>query len=124
MFELQTNRWEWRTVRVRAPKNGQPGPCPRLGHSFTLGLNKFAYVFGGLANDSDDPRHNVPRYLNDFYAINLSSSPYNLGWEAPMVLPFQSLININLFRLMDLLHHRVNLTALCILLRRPGRSNL
>ncbi|GFQ86211.1 host cell factor 1 [Trichonephila clavata] len=30
-------------------------PCPRLGHSFTLIGNK-VYLFGGLANDSDDPR--------------------------------------------------------------------
>lgn len=36
-------------------------PCPRLGHSFTLVGNK-VYLFGGLANDSDDPKNNIPRY--------------------------------------------------------------
>ena len=32
------------------------------GHSFTLLGNK-AYLFGGLANDSEDPKNNIPRYL-------------------------------------------------------------
>ena len=30
------------------------------GHSFTLLGNK-AYLFGGLANDSEDPKNNIPR---------------------------------------------------------------
>lgn len=31
-----------------------------VGHSFTLLGNK-AYLFGGLANDSEDPKNNIPR---------------------------------------------------------------
>lgn len=30
------------------------------GHSFTLHANK-VYLFGGLANDSEDPKNNIPR---------------------------------------------------------------
>ncbi|KAL7072380.1 hypothetical protein ACQ4LE_008714 [Meloidogyne hapla] len=85
MFELQTTRWEWRQIRIRPPQNGPSGPCPRLGHSFTLGSNHYAFVFGGLANDSDDPKINIPRYLNDFYAVDLSQSP-TLWWEVPMTI--------------------------------------
>uniref|UniRef100_A0A915MPW2 Kelch repeat-containing protein n=1 Tax=Meloidogyne javanica TaxID=6303 RepID=A0A915MPW2_MELJA len=72
VYELQTSRWEWRQIRVRPPQTGQAGPCPRLGHSFTLGSSHYAFVFGGLANDSEDPKINIPRYLNDLYAIDLS----------------------------------------------------
>ena len=32
------------------------------GHSFVLLGNK-AYLFGGLANDSDDPKNNIPRLV-------------------------------------------------------------
>jgi host cell factor len=88
MYELQTTRWEWRQLRVRPPQDGTPGPCPRLGHSFTLGTNHYAYVFGGLANDSEDPKVNVPHYLNDLYIINLGSLSNNLWWEAPQVTNF------------------------------------
>uniref|UniRef100_A0A914H9Y6 Fibronectin type-III domain-containing protein n=1 Tax=Globodera rostochiensis TaxID=31243 RepID=A0A914H9Y6_GLORO len=83
LFELQIKRWEWHQLRVRPPTDGQRGPCPRLGHTFTLGLNNIAYVFGGLANDSDDPKFNVPKYLNDFYAIDLSGAPNGLWWCCP-----------------------------------------
>lgn len=31
-----------------------------LGHTFTYADGKF-YLFGGLANDSKDPKQNVPR---------------------------------------------------------------
>lgn len=36
-----------------------------VGHSFTLLGNK-AYLFGGLANDSEDPKNNIPRYKTAF----------------------------------------------------------
>lgn len=59
LYELQASRWEWRRLKPKPPKNG-PLPCPRLGHTFTLHGSK-AYLFGGLANDSDDPKNNIPR---------------------------------------------------------------
>ncbi|KAL1110357.1 hypothetical protein AAG570_007888 [Ranatra chinensis] len=58
LYELQASRWEWKRLRPRAPKFAPP-PCPRLGHSFTLIGNK-VYLFGGLANDCDDTKTNIP----------------------------------------------------------------
>lgn len=58
LYELQASRWEWKRIKPRPPKHGPP-PRPRLGHSFTLIGNK-AYLFGGLANDSEDPKNNIP----------------------------------------------------------------
>lgn len=58
-FSVQASRWEWKRLKPKAPKNGPP-PCPRLGHSFSLVGNK-CYLFGGLANDSEDPKNNIPR---------------------------------------------------------------
>lgn len=51
-------------MKAKNPKNGPP-PCPRLGHSFSLVGNK-CYLFGGLANDSEDPKNNIPRYGRSF----------------------------------------------------------
>lgn len=59
VYELQASRWLWKKLKPRAPRNGVP-PCPRIGHSFTLVGNK-CYLFGGIANDSEDPNGNVPR---------------------------------------------------------------
>ncbi|XP_075268393.1 uncharacterized protein LOC142359951 [Opisthocomus hoazin] len=59
LYELQASRWEWKRLKAKTPKNGPP-PCPRLGHSFSLVGNK-CYLFGGLANDSEDPKNNIPR---------------------------------------------------------------
>lgn len=77
-------------MRVRPPSaDGRAaaadGPCARLGHSFTLASDGIAYVFGGLANDSGDPKFNVPKYLNDLYAIELTNAPNNLCWTVPKV---------------------------------------
>jgi hypothetical protein len=52
MYAVQASRWEWKKLRPKAPRNGAPGPCPRLGHSFTIIGNR-VYLFGGLANDSE-----------------------------------------------------------------------
>lgn len=57
---LQASKWEWKKINPKSPKGGPP-PCPRLGHSFTI-VNSKVYLFGGLANDSEDPKNNVPRY--------------------------------------------------------------
>ncbi|XP_011298433.1 host cell factor isoform X2 [Fopius arisanus] len=80
LYELQASRWEWKRLKPKPPKNGQP-PCPRLGHSFTLIGNK-VFLFGGLANDSDDPKNNIPRYLNDLYTLELLPNGQT-GWEVP-----------------------------------------
>ncbi|XP_039521567.1 host cell factor 1b isoform X2 [Pimephales promelas] len=88
LYELQASRWEWKRLKPKAPKNGPP-PCPRLGHSFSLVGNK-CYLFGGLANDSEDPKNNIPRYLNDLYTLELRPGSSVAGWEMPItygVLP-------------------------------------
>ncbi|KAI8781935.1 host cell factor isoform X1 [Biomphalaria glabrata] len=85
LYELQASRWEWKRLKPRAPKSGQP-PCPRLGHSFTLLGNK-GYLFGGLANDSEDPKNNIPRYLNDLYTLELRPlANHNLSWDLPNIV--------------------------------------
>ncbi|XP_054279419.1 host cell factor 1-like [Macrosteles quadrilineatus] len=83
LYELQASRWEWRRLRPRAPRSGLP-PCPRLGHSFTLIGNK-VYLFGGLANDSDDPKNNIPRYLNDLYILELRNNN-STAWDIPQTV--------------------------------------
>ncbi|XP_074481386.1 host cell factor 2 isoform X3 [Sebastes fasciatus] len=81
LYELQASRWLWKKLKPRAPRNGLP-PCPRIGHSFTLVGNK-CYLFGGLANDSEDPNGNVPRYMGDFYELELPSLSGARGWSIP-----------------------------------------
>ncbi|XP_031800710.1 host cell factor 1 isoform X4 [Sarcophilus harrisii] len=88
LYELQASRWEWKRLKAKAPKNGPP-PCPRLGHSFSLVGNK-CYLFGGLANDSEDPKNNIPRYLNDLYILELRPGSGVVAWDIPItygVLP-------------------------------------
>ncbi|NXY81708.1 HCFC1 factor, partial [Alcedo cyanopectus] len=88
LYELQASRWEWKRLKAKTPKNGPP-PCPRLGHSFSLVGNK-CYLFGGLANDSEDPKNNIPRYLNDLYVLELRPGSGVLSWDIPItygVLP-------------------------------------
>uniref|UniRef100_A0A8R1XUR3 Fibronectin type-III domain-containing protein n=1 Tax=Onchocerca volvulus TaxID=6282 RepID=A0A8R1XUR3_ONCVO len=83
LYELQASKWEWKHLRPRPPKTGQPPPCARLGHSFTLASNQVCYIFGGLANASEDPKNNIPRYLNDLYVLDLNKANSNLQWEFP-----------------------------------------
>lgn len=80
LYELQASRWEWKRLRPVPPKQG-PYPCPRLGHSFTL-IGHKVYLFGGLANDSNDPKNNIPRYLNDLYTLDISTTDA-LAWDIP-----------------------------------------
>uniref|UniRef100_A0A8D0H5A4 Host cell factor C1 n=1 Tax=Sphenodon punctatus TaxID=8508 RepID=A0A8D0H5A4_SPHPU len=85
---FQASRWEWKRLKAKTPKNGPP-PCPRLGHSFSLVGNK-CYLFGGLANDSEDPKNNIPRYLNDLYILELRPGSGVVAWDTPItygVLP-------------------------------------
>uniref|UniRef100_A0A3Q4B6S8 Fibronectin type-III domain-containing protein n=1 Tax=Mola mola TaxID=94237 RepID=A0A3Q4B6S8_MOLML len=81
LYELQASRWLWKKLKPRAPRTGSP-PCPRIGHSFTLVGNK-CYLFGGLANDSEDPNGNIPRYMGDFYELELQSLSGARGWSIP-----------------------------------------
>ncbi|XP_076596932.1 host cell factor 1b isoform X4 [Chaetodon auriga] len=82
LYELQASRWEWKRLKAKPPKNGPP-PCPRLGHSFSL-IGSCCYLFGGLANDSEDPKNNIPRYLNDLYRLELRPGSSVVGWEIPL----------------------------------------
>ncbi|CAF96292.1 unnamed protein product [Tetraodon nigroviridis] len=81
LYELQASRWLWKKLKPKAPRTGLP-PCPRIGHSFTLVGNK-CYLFGGLANDSEDPNGNIPRYMGDFYELELQSVSGVRGWSVP-----------------------------------------
>ena len=81
LFELQASRWEWKKLKPKPPRNGPP-PCPRLGHSFTIIGNK-VYLFGGLANDSEDPKNNIPRYLNDLYTLEIKANSNVMQWDIP-----------------------------------------
>ncbi|KAG8138241.1 hypothetical protein E2320_004149 [Naja naja] len=88
LYELQASRWLWKKMRPQPPSAGLP-PCPRLGHSFCLYGNK-CYLFGGLANESEDSNNNIPRYLNDFYELELQHGSGVIGWSIPLtrgVLP-------------------------------------
>lgn len=82
LYELQTANWEWRHVRPKAPKN-DVAPCPRLGHSFTI-IGNQVFLFGGLANVSDDPKDNIPRYLNDLYILDTRPGQPVMQWEKPV----------------------------------------
>lgn len=79
LFELQATKWEWKKLSPKPPDNGPP-PCPRLGHSFTM-VGEKIYLFGGLANESDDPKNNIPKYLNDLYTLTIKNN--QLAWEIP-----------------------------------------
>jgi host cell factor len=80
LYELQATKWEWKKLRPSPPISGDP-PCPRLGHSFTL-VGDRVFLFAGLANESDDPKHNIPKYLNDLYILNVRNGQYS--WEIPI----------------------------------------
>lgn len=81
LYELQASRWEWKRLKPKPPKSGGP-PCPRLGHSFTL-IGHRAFLFGGLANDSEDPKNNIPRYLNDVFTLEMRPNSNQMIWDAP-----------------------------------------
>ncbi|XP_059609757.1 host cell factor 2 [Phlebotomus argentipes] len=80
LYELQATKWEWRRLRP-VPDKAYGAPCPRLGHSFTL-VGDRVFLFGGLANESDDPKNNIPKYLNDLFVLNIRTEPP--VWEVPL----------------------------------------
>ena len=70
-------------------------------------------MFGGLANDSEDPKMNIPRYLNDFFVIDLAYSPTNLVVASPIGIDFvlpDFYLNKVLVRLMAFRLRHVNRT--------------
>lgn len=82
LYELQATKWEWRKMQPEAPDN-DVAPCPRLGHSFTL-VGERILLFGGLANESDDPKNNIPKYLNDLYILETRGAhSHNGKWIVP-----------------------------------------
>lgn len=78
LYELLASRWEWR----RLTPLGEP-PCPRLGHTFNL-VGQRAVIFGGLANESNDPKLNIPKYLNDIHILEIKEGT-SLQWQAPHI---------------------------------------
>lgn len=79
----QASRWLWKKLKPRAPRTGLP-PCPRIGHSFTLVGNK-CYLFGGLANDSEDPNGNIPRCSANIHKTQNVWSLPTLGFSGQTV---------------------------------------
>ncbi|KAH8256495.1 hypothetical protein KR032_011372 [Drosophila birchii] len=83
LYELQATKWEWRKMYPESPDGGCMSPCPRLGHSFTMVGDKI-FLFGGLANESDDPKNNIPKYLNDLYILDTRGvHSHNGKWIIP-----------------------------------------
>ena len=80
IYELKISTWDWKKISARKPKNAD-FPKPRLGHSFTM-IGTKLYLFGGLANDSENPRDQMPSYLNDLYTIEIKNTS-NQQWECP-----------------------------------------
>jgi len=78
LYELLASRWEWR----RLTPLGE-APCPRLGHSFNL-VGQKAVIFGGLANESSDPKLNIPKYLNDVFMLEIREG-MSLQWQCPVI---------------------------------------
>lgn len=80
LYELQATKWEWRKLHPLPPDDGNE-PCPRLGHTFTMIGDKI-YLFGGLANESDDPKNNIPKYLHDLYTLEIRGEQQQ--WDLPI----------------------------------------
>ncbi|CAF0863690.1 unnamed protein product [Rotaria sordida] len=85
LWELNPITWQWKKIKARPPRTSSL-PCARLGHTLTYVDGKY-YLFGGLANDSKDPKQNVPRYLNDLYTLEYKSNNYS--WEQPIIRSMQ-----------------------------------
>jgi hypothetical protein len=74
LWELNPLTWQWKKIKAKPPRTS-PLPCARLGKNFNFHFIRFVfflghtltyadgkyYLFGGLANDSKDPKQNVPR---------------------------------------------------------------
>ncbi|CAL8114878.1 unnamed protein product [Orchesella dallaii] len=82
LYELNIPKWEWKKLKPKGPRNGEP-PCARLGHSFTI-IRDQVFMFGGLANDSDDLKNNIPRYMNDVYTLQVRLNNDHGIWDIPV----------------------------------------
>ena len=105
LYELQASRWEWKRLNPRAPKN-HLAPCARLGHSFNL-LDNCIYLFGGLANESEDPKNNIPRFASIFLLpinIRIYFNNYKLLNYAFEVFLFSLCINMNTYCVLILIN--------------------
>jgi host cell factor len=61
IYALKLSNWEWRRLSTDESKvNVTTYPSARLGHSFTY-LDGKTYLFGGLENESQDPKENIPK---------------------------------------------------------------
>lgn len=80
LYEMKVSTWEWKRAKPKAAKNGN-FPRARLGHSFTMIGNKI-YLFGGLANESNSPKLNVPKYLNDLWVLEVKNHAASYQWES------------------------------------------
>ncbi|XP_055380924.1 host cell factor 2-like [Condylostylus longicornis] len=81
LYRLDASKWEWKRLDPDPPENGEV-PCPRLGHSFTLVDNRI-FLFGGLANETNDPKNNIPRYMNDLYTLQIRNVEGDGVWNIP-----------------------------------------
>jgi host cell factor len=77
LYELSIPSWEWKRINAKV-KESTAYPCARLGHSFTM-IDKSVYLFGGLQNESQDPKDNIPKYLNDLYVLDT----HEMVWSSP-----------------------------------------
>jgi host cell factor len=83
LHELDIEHWEWKKLNPKSKMLGNSLPSPRLGHSFSL-LDNRVFLFGGLENESKDPKDNIPKYLNDLYV--LESVNNELFWSNPQTI--------------------------------------
>lgn len=83
LFELRLNNWEWKRIKPKPPRDGNPPPQARFGHSFTYIDNRI-YLFGGLAKYTNYSKQNTFKYLNDLYVLELKAHPHLYQWEKPM----------------------------------------
>ena len=60
IYALKLSNWEWRRLSSDESKLNVTYPSARLGHSFTY-LDGKIYLFGGLENESQDPKENIPK---------------------------------------------------------------
>ena len=79
LYELLASRWEWRRLTPLGDT-----PCPRIGHSFNL-VGQKAIIFGGLSNESSDPKINIPKYLQDLHTLDVKEGT-TLQWQQPAVV--------------------------------------
>ncbi|KAK6016206.1 kelch repeat protein, partial [Ostertagia ostertagi] len=78
LYELQAARWEWRKLRPRPPRTGGSGPCPRLGHSFSLASNQVSLTIRLI------PNRILLHISDDFFSLDIRGPVGSLQWEQPV----------------------------------------